>query len=164
MFMRYQNRFLAALCILIFCIGVAGQHIDTTEASRVTSCEENEARLDQILFRWLKDSESENTLIVVGRLGSGETSARTNRYRLHNAREYLLRRHADKRSSILVAEGERRTGLGQVEFYLNGKLIDTLLVRKTRPLCVDCCENHQLPPFKDTWQSRWARGGRFLVV
>jgi hypothetical protein len=116
-----------------------------------TGCEENEARLDTVWSEMEKHRDDSGVLLIVARLGAGERSLETSRRRLHNAREYLMLRGVRKISKdrIIIALGERTSGLGRVEFYLGGKLVDKLLVRKNKNLCVDCCQNHQFKPYRN---------------
>lgn len=118
-----------------------------------TSCEENEARLDMILMQFEKQKDPDNVLIIIARLGKGEKSLETSRRRLHNAKEYLLIRPASPiipRNKIITAIGDRTSGFGRVELYFGGKLVDQLIVRKNGNLCVDCCQNHQIKPYRKT--------------
>ncbi|HEX8246877.1 MAG TPA: hypothetical protein VF599_01740 [Pyrinomonadaceae bacterium] len=119
-----------------------------------TGCEENEARLDYILMQIKKQKDPANVLIIIARSGEGEKSLETSRRRLHNAKEYLLIRRESPiipRNKIITAIGDRTgSGLGRVELYFGGKLVDQLLVKKNGNLCVDCCQNHQIKPYRKT--------------
>jgi hypothetical protein len=118
-----------------------------------TGCEENEARLDRILMQIKEQEDPESVLIIIARLGDGEKSLEISRRRLHNAKEYLLIRPATPsipRNKIITATGDGTSGLGRVEFYFGGKLIEELLVGKNKNLCVDCCENHEIKPYRKT--------------
>jgi hypothetical protein len=59
-------------------------------------------------------------LIIIARLGAGETSRRLNQYRLSLVEEYVLRRGHDLK--YVLAEGSRVKGLGQIELYVGGRL------------------------------------------
>ena len=70
----------------------------------------------------LSANESGSNIILIARLGEGESSRELNRRRLFNATTYLS---IIKRSSIEViqAEGEPvKEGLGRIEIYVNGRL------------------------------------------
>ena len=71
----------------------------------------------------------ESNIIVVGRLGDGERSQDLNWRRLRAVRNYLA---TDKRlpNSVIIAVGERRAGLGAVEFYVGGKLVQSIAVAR----------------------------------
>lgn len=74
-------------------------------------------------------------IILIARLGTGETLRKWNLRRLHNvaARLYNVKQ-------IIKTEGERMEGKGRVEIYFDGKLLDILLAHRHRDLAVDCCE------------------------
>jgi hypothetical protein len=76
-------------------------------------------------------ADPKSAIIVVGRLGAGERSRALNWRRLRTVRSYLS---VDKKlaSVIILAEGERVAGLGQVEFYVSGKLVATMTVARNR--------------------------------
>ena len=135
-----------ALGICISFVSAFGQVIEP--ANQPKGCEINQARLDNLGLSFSKLND-DTLLIIIGHLGSGETSAEINRHRLYNAREYILARTPSlRRDRTLTAEGEKLTGLGKVEFYVGGKVVDSLLVGKNRILCVDCCQNPLFKPYK----------------
>jgi hypothetical protein len=123
------------------------------EKNNPTGCEENEARLDLILMQIEKQKDPANVLIIIARPGEGEKSLETSRCRLHNAKEYLLIRPESPiipGNKIITALGDRTRGLGRVELYFGGKLMTQLIVGKNGSLCVDCCQNHQIKPYRKT--------------
>ncbi len=139
----------------VLCISVMGQIGKINGDERPTGCAENEARLDQVGISVTEDVNSQSVLIILARLGDGESSLSLNKGRLYNAREYILSRFKGiRRDRIIVAEGETVAGFGRVTFYFNGKLIDQLLVKKNDRLCVDCCEHRLFPPYKSGKKSK----------
>ncbi len=74
-------------------------------------------------------------IILIARLGTGETLRKWNLRRLHNVASRL---YVDKQ--ILKTEGERITGKGRVEIYVDGNLLYSLLALRNKDLAVDCCE------------------------
>lgn len=107
----------------------------------LAECEANAAILD-LIHALTKDG---GLTIVIGRLGDGETSRSLNQRRLQMVRRYLTNSPWKKpRESVILAEGERvsglgRSGLGRVEFYLEGKLFRVLLLKRQRNLEVFNC-------------------------
>jgi len=74
-------------------------------------------------------------LILIARLGNGEFSSRLNQTRLASAEEYLLRRGSDLK--YVLAQGSRVKGLGRLEIYVGGQLVDIMPLRKnTKGYCV----------------------------
>lgn len=100
------------------------------------NCEMNLQNLEHV--RDLARREKNGFLIIVARLGNGERQRGLNYRRLHNVRLQLtlIGVPSDK---IIVAEGERVRGLGQVEFYVRGEFIGALPVRRAGDICVGCC-------------------------
>jgi hypothetical protein len=94
-------------------------------------CETNSLHLNQ-LRRQLLDEE--HLVIVIARLGDGESSKTLLKRRLHNARTLL------NSDSVIVAEGEHVQGQGRVEFYVDGKPYLLSLVKKGKDICVTCCD------------------------
>jgi hypothetical protein len=91
--------------------------------ARPTNCAERDAVLDGITQK----TPADKLLIVIARLGDGETRANLNQRRLHNVRDYWTeflpagyRRQAE---TIILAEGQQVRGYGQLEFYVEGNLV-----------------------------------------
>lgn len=74
-------------------------------------------------------------IILIARLGTGETWRKWNWRRLHNVSARL-----NGVKQIIKTEGERIVGKGRVEIYFDGMLLYTLLAHRNRDLAVDCCE------------------------
>jgi hypothetical protein len=75
-------------------------------------------------------------IIVIARLGSGEISRQLNLSRLKAVDTYL------KRSTVtrfVTAEGARTEGLGRLEFYVNGKRLYVLPIKKNGRLDLFSC-------------------------
>lgn len=106
-----------------------------TVVGDANACEINAAYLD-VLINTAR--ESNERVFVIIRLGRGETSRYLIHRRLHNARTYLVGSLPPER--VILAEGERTTEQGRVEFYLGSTLMINALVARGGDLCVDCCE------------------------
>lgn len=148
--MRSQKQTILLVLWILFAIaGVSAQTKGLTTIERPFECEDNEAHLGQIAILTSANNQPDEVLIVIARLGNNEKSSEISRRRLYNAREYIF--HAVptiRKNKIVIALGEKTTGLGRVEFYFDGKIIDFLPVGKNKNLCVDCCENHPIKPYK----------------
>lgn len=103
-------------------------------------CEQNAAEMEQVLVVMKKEPNPKGVLVLVARLGKGETRPWLNKRRLFNIGERykVLGVPAEK---IVVAEGERVSDFGRVEIYWNGELLGALAVYKNRGICLNCCEN-----------------------
>ena len=86
-----------------------------------------------------QEAGKDQTVIIIARLGSGESSRGLSRSRLKQVADYLNRRLARER--IIPVEGVRVKGLGQLEFYVGGKLNIVFKVRRNRDLVRGCGEN-----------------------
>jgi len=63
------------------------------------------------------------SVIVIGRIGKREKSARYNQTRLNSVKAYLSRR-LPKDVKFVMATGEKAEGNAQLEFYVDGKLFN----------------------------------------
>jgi hypothetical protein len=89
-------------------------------------CEGAATRLD---FAVINTRKLEGTyLILVARLGSGEVSRSLNQTRLKSVEQYVLRSGADLK--YVLAQGSRLKGLGRVEVYVGGQLVEIMPLRK----------------------------------
>jgi hypothetical protein len=107
---------------------------------RPTGCEYNTAILDSLAQK----TQLDQLIIVIAHLGSNETKPNLNNCRLHNVRTYLTEFLTDpsvrrKPETIVLAQGERVPGLGRIEFYVNGRLVDVLKIRTNADLSVANC-------------------------
>ena len=88
------------------------------------NCEDFVAVLDHAMIDWAEDKESH--MILIARLGTGETDRKLNRARLAWPEDYLKRRNV----KYVLAEGERVKGLGRFEVYVSGRLAMSIPVKK----------------------------------
>jgi hypothetical protein len=100
------------------------------------NCETNAALLDLVYAV----GENNGLTIVIARLGDGEKQSSLNQRRLKVVREYLTEKRWNKpKESLILAEGEPTTGLGRLEFYVSGRLVKTLLIRRRQTFEVFNC-------------------------
>ena len=131
---------------------------------RPTHCGNSNAVLDGLAQK----TPAEELLIVVARLGDGETRPDLNQRRLHNVRTYLtefLPAGAGRRQpqTILLTQGEKVSGLGRVEFYVRGELIHRLPLKQNADLVVGTCYPEQPPCTLQSDQNFYpCRAGRRL--
>jgi hypothetical protein len=86
------------------------------------------------------DAKKDETIFIIPRLGTGESSRSLSRRRLYAPRHYLMGTRGIPENRIIIAEGERVKGLGHVEVYLGGKLFALFKMKRHRdfgqgPLC-----------------------------
>ena len=89
-----------------------------------------------------------NSLIIaIARLGDGEDRRELNRRRLHNVRVFLANSGKRSPDTVVVAQGERVKGYGQVELYVGGRLFDVIAVGTNGDLLVGLtCEPDNIDP------------------
>ncbi len=109
--------------------------------ARPTNCETHIAILDIAH----QDAGPAGVIIMIGRLGTGEQSRELSQRRLYSARAYLTDYRAVRSpDTIVVAEGERVNGYGQIELYIGGKLHTVFAIRRNAELSVGSCEPQEL--------------------
>lgn len=132
-----SSRVLSAIVILliaaVFLVRVptvdAQQNAKAQEQSNIIlgNCESNAAVLDLVYAL----GENNGLTIVIARLGDGEKRRSLNQRRLKVVRQYLTEKGWNKpKESLILAEGEPTAGLGRLEFYVSGRLVKTLLIRR----------------------------------
>jgi hypothetical protein len=96
-------------------------------------CAERTAALDGIV----QQTPANGLIIVIARLGDGDIRPNLSWRRLHNVRAYWTAylyggREGYRRNpaNVVLAEGEKVKGYGQLEFYVSGKLIWVLKVAR----------------------------------
>lgn len=115
-----------------------------------TNCETHIAMLDIAH----QDAGPTGLIIMIGRLGTGEQSRVLNQHRLYSARSYLTEYRALRLpETIVIAEGERVNGYGQIELYIGGRLHTAFALRRNAELSVGSCE----PPELDDARQRELR-------
>ncbi len=87
------------------------------------NCETALFYLDDLAYKVQKNKFE--SVIVIGRIGRTEKSARYNRTRLNSVKVYLARR-LPKDVKFVIATGEKAEGNAQLEFYVDGKLFNVL--------------------------------------
>jgi hypothetical protein len=105
-----------------------------------TSCEYNTAVLDELA----QNTKVDELIIVVAHLGDGDTRPNLNRRRLNNIRVFFTEYLSDSRvrrkpETVVLTSGERIEGLGRIEFYVGGKLMQTINIRQNADLSVANC-------------------------
>lgn len=79
-----------------------------------------------------KSAAGDQSIIMIARLGDGESSRGVIRRRLSALRDYFVRTRGIAEGNVITAEGERVRGLGRVEIYVGGKLSVVFGMRRNR--------------------------------
>lgn len=113
---------------------------------QTTNCEFSTALLDSLAQK----TPAKELIIVIAHLGDGDTRPNLNERRLHNVRTYLtnyLTLGRREPNAVVVAGGERIKGNGSLEFYVSGKLYDTLRLRPNADLSLgECSHGPEIDP------------------
>lgn len=103
-----------------------------------SSCELNTAELD-VLSQYTKKNES---IIIISHLGKNEKSIFGKR-RLHNAETFFTKgvnsSFTRPLESLLIAEGEKVSSKGYLDFYVRGELELRIFFGKNKDLSVSPC-------------------------
>ncbi|MBC7796351.1 MAG: hypothetical protein H7Z37_05735 [Pyrinomonadaceae bacterium] len=114
------------------------------------NCEINGGHLYIVREVMQQEPNPKGVLILVARLGTGETSRTWNQRRLYNTKRALEENINIPAEKIVATEGERINGFGRIECYWNGEFIGALVVRKNADICVRCCGSYpEYYPEKD---------------
>jgi hypothetical protein len=107
--------------------------------SKPMGCADRQAGIDVIS----QNTPADELIIVIARLGTGETRPNLNWRRLHNVRvfwtEFLEKSGRRKPETIRLAEGENVKGFGHLEFYVGGKLVGVVKVARNADLSLGSC-------------------------
>ena len=99
-----------------------------------SDCDTTKANFDLIAHNVGEDE----TVIVIGRLGRGESSRELVRSRLRNLGEFVYFTRGISKERVVTAEGDRVNGLGQVDVYKNGKLFIVFRMKRNRDFLTNC--------------------------
>lgn len=114
--------------ILLLAISTSGQSIRTPE--KPINCETFQALLDFAIIDWRRLEGTH--MIIITRLGTGETDKRLHRLRHYYVEEYIQKRDV----RYVFAAGERVKGYGRFEVYVGGRLNMSVPIQKgARRLC-----------------------------
>ena len=100
-------------------------------------CDSIKMYLDFVHIAAMEAGE-DRAIIIIARLGSGERSHSLNRRRLNAPSSYLVNNRGFPKARVVAAEGERVRSLGQVEFYVGGRLHTVFKVKRNRDLVKGC--------------------------
>ena len=140
-FNRFLNGIVASKWIgLLLLLAPTGLYGQSQSLPNLVDCDEAVARQDAVVSAAL-DARRENAfLIIVIRPGKDEGSNQLASKRLFNVKQYFkLRGSRLEPEKLVFAKGEPTNGLGQVEFYIDGRLADVLSYPRNGFICHACC-------------------------
>ncbi len=111
--------------------------------------------MEQVRALMQEEPNPDGVIILVARLGKGETKRELNRRRLYNVSFRYKVSLGIPAEKVVAAEGERVYDYGRVEIYWNGEMIGALPVFKNKDIYVDCCgPDDRYYPDKDEVERR----------
>lgn len=129
-----MNKLLCVFIVANAFISAQGQEKESTTSSEIpTTCEVSQRTLDTI-----HELAQSGKIIIIARLGNGETSNSLANTRLKKAKQYLESAWKRPSQTIIVAIGEKALGLGRLELYVNGVLIHEIFARKKKNIPTFC--------------------------
>lgn len=99
-----------------------------------SNCDTIKANFDLIAH----SAGDEEIIIVIGRLGQGESSRELVRRRLRNLKEFLYFTRGVSKERVVIAEGDRLNSLGQVEVYIKGRLFIVFRLKRNKDFLTNC--------------------------
>lgn len=127
---------LAALVLIsiLTSIGFAQDKDEPRHVIEDVDCNTQETTKAILDFAYIEHQQvsAGETMFIIARLGTGETSRKLNQDRLFALREYLFEYRKLPANRLVTAEGDRVKGPGQVEIYVNGKLYALFKMKRYR--------------------------------
>jgi hypothetical protein len=108
--------------------------IGATKGVDGSNCDTTKANFDLIA----QTAADKGTIIIIARLGHGESSRELIRRRLRNLQEFMYFTRGVSKERTVLAEGERTNGLGLVEVYLKGELFMIFRMKRNRDFLTNC--------------------------
>ena len=139
-------RIAAIVGVLILAAGIVAAQ-NRKQSDEFLSCDDAVARQDYVVSEALNALKNEaNTgqdgpaLIVILRHGAGEKSLKLHKERLQNLEQYFRDRGSRlEAKQVLVAVGPAVEGNGRIEYYIFGRLNETIYFRRNGFICHECC-------------------------
>ena len=101
-------------------------------------CETTKAEMDFAMIAAGVPPASDESIIVISRLGGGEVSRKLSRVRLDALVNYMTEVRGFSKEQVVTGEGERVRGLGRVEVYVKGKLHTVFNLRRNKDFGTGC--------------------------
>ncbi len=136
---------LVSLPVILFTTLLAQTQTDVVEL-KSEGCE-----IDELNFSIVENAAREirsgnGFLIAIARLGDGDKASNLNQKRLSATKEYIVGRTGFPANKLILAEGEKASGNGRVEFYVGGVLTHVILPKPNLTLCTECCNPPDFTP------------------
>lgn len=127
----------SSLCICFFSFFVFGQKMGTRPNE---NCDENKLILHRLttlrgeIIEKYPEKDYNMPIIVIASLGTNETNQKYNLQRLKESRTFLRRKTAVPDELIVTAQVEKVKGQGRVDFYFDGELQFSIILKRNQYL------------------------------
>lgn len=125
-----------AWIVLLLCAGLATPVAALTaqQSKPVLGTTGNVEEAKALLDLLHNEVGDEGVIILVARLGDGETSRKINGPRLYSVWSYLHHAGQFPADRLVKAEGEKVRGPGRIDIYAKGRLMLTLTAQRGRDI------------------------------
>ncbi len=124
-------KYVLTFIVLFFTSGLSGQ--ENPHTMKPSNCEDTKQTLGVV-----HELSRSNTLIIIARLGNGESKRSLSKKRLNAARDFLESRWRRSPQLTTLADGDAVRGLGRLELYTNGDLTYVISLKKGANILNDC--------------------------
>jgi hypothetical protein len=142
MFQLLQAKFVYValiVCGLVLSSHAYAQSNQNSDHYIVTSVDcEDEEQTKLLLDHAILTAGKDKSIIIIARLGIGESSRKIIRRRLSAVSRYLVETRGISKSRVIPAEGERVRDLGYVEVYVGGNLFILFKMKRSRDFGSGC--------------------------
>ncbi len=143
---------LVLLAVFLFTPVLAQNQTSVVEL-KSAGCEIDESNFGDVENASREIRSGNGFLIAVARLGNGDKARNLNQQRLNAAKQWLVGKARFPANKLILAEGEKVSGNGRVEFYIGGVLTHIIFPKPNVGLCWECC-NPQPEDFVPRRKSR----------
>jgi hypothetical protein len=143
---------LMLLSVFLF-TAVSAQNQTEIVELKSAGCEIDESNFSVVENASREIRSGNGFLIAVARLGDGDKARNLNQQRLNAAKQWLVGKAHFPANKLILAEGEKISVNGRVEFYIGGVLTHIVFPKPNVGLCWECC-NPQPEDFAPRRKSR----------
>lgn len=144
--MSITHRIFNALIILFMIFVVNNTNAQSIKKIEISnkqessdSCEDSSFKLNSVKTYFTNEKEVlDNSIIIIAYSSKEENSRKMNQKRLHLAQEGLIKLGVDK-DDIILAEAITISSLPKLDFYINGRIVDSITSNHNALFCIEYC-------------------------
>lgn len=130
---------LVLLLALLFTTASAQNRTGVVELESA-GCEIDESNFSLVENASREIRSGNGFLIAIARLGDKDKARNLNQQRLNAAKQWFVGKARFPTEKLILAEGEKISGKGRVEFYIAGVLTHIIFPKPNVGLCWECCD------------------------